>query len=39
MGLHIRLDENKRFKVLEGEKDARGLGNLEELYFLKCTCA
>lgn len=34
MGLHIRLDESKRFKFLEGMKDAGGLGNLEELYFL-----
>lgn len=30
MGLHTRLDGSKRFKVLEGMKDAGGLGNLEE---------
>lgn len=39
MGLHIRLDEGKKFKVLGGMKESGDLGNLEELYFLMCTSA
>lgn len=38
MGLCIRLEESKRFKVLEEIKDAGSLGNLEELHFPMCTC-